>query len=139
MQQSTIKLLIVNDQKLYRDAQELAINQVPHFEIIGVAVSFTDLFKKLKHCTPDILIADDVMLKENLLDYIQEIKALYPGLKIIATSNYNDPHYLMKLKQVTQGLLVGGMITAEEFIKGIEMVSNGENCYWHQYIWHPSL
>ncbi len=139
MQQSTIKLLIANDHKLYRDAQELAISKVPHFQILGEAVSFSDLFEKLKNCRTDIdiLITDDVMIKESLLDNIQEIKNLYPRLKIIVTSNYNDPHYLIKIRQETHGLLVGGMITAEEFIKGIEMVSKGENCYWHQYIWHP--
>ena len=139
MQQSTIKLLIANDQKLYRDAQKLAISKVPYFQVLEVAISFSDLFEKLKNCSPDILITDDVMLQESLLDYIQEIKNLYPGLKIIVTSNYNDPNYLIKIRQETHGLLVGGMITAEEFIKGIEMVSNEKNCYWHQYIWHPSF
>ena len=139
MQQPTIKLLIANDQQLYRNAQELAISKVPHLQIIGVAVSFKDLFEKLRRCCPSILIADDVMFNEKLLDYILAIKILYPALKIIATSNYDDPNYLMKLRHVAHGLLVGGAITAEEFTKAIEMVSNGENCYWHQYMWHNKV
>lgn len=132
MQSITIKLLIANDHKLNRDAQQLAIGKVPQFQIIGEAFSFKDLFEKLLHRKPDILITDDVMVKESLLDYISSLKHLYPTLKIITTSNYDDPMYLIKLKKEVHGLLVGGMISEQEFIKGVEMVSNGENCYWDQ-------
>lgn len=135
MQPTTIKLIIANDHKLNRHAQQLAICKVPHFQIMGEAVSFTDILEKLKYCRPDILIADDVMLNESLLDYIQALKKLHPTLKIIATSNYDDSKYLIKLKLEVQGLLVGAMISEQEFIKGVEMVSNGENCYWYQYKW----
>lgn len=132
MQPTTIKLIIANDHKLNRDAQQLAIGKVPHFQIMGEAVSFKDLFEKLQHSNPDILVVDDVMVKESLLDYISALKQLYPTLKILATSNYDDLKYLIKLRFGVQGLLVGGMISEKEFIKGVEMVSNGENCYWDQ-------
>ena len=135
MQQSNVKLVIANDHKLIRDAQKFTFSKMPHFQIIGEAVSFKDLFEKLQHSKPDILIADDLMLNESLLDYIPTLKKLNPNLKIIATSNYDDPKYLIKLRQEVQGLLVGGIISKQEFIKGVEMVSNGENCYWHQYKW----
>ena len=134
MQSTIIKILIANDHKLNRAAQQLAINKVPHFQIMGEAVSFTDLFEKLKHCKPDILIADDVMVKENFLDHISALKQLYPTLKIIATSNYDDPKYLIKLRQEVQGLLVGTMISEQQFVAGLEMVSRGESWYWHQQV-----
>ena len=132
MQPTTIKILIANDHKLNREAQKLAISKVPHFQLMGEAVSFTDLFEKLKHCKPDIIIADDVMDKENLLDHISALKQLYPTLKIIATSNYDDPKYLTKVRQEVQGLLVGAMISEQEFISGVEMVSKGGSCCWNK-------
>ena len=40
--ESSIKIFIANDQKLCRYDKELVIREVPHFQIVGVAVSFSD-------------------------------------------------------------------------------------------------
>jgi hypothetical protein len=134
--QQTFKILIANDKQLYREAQKLAIKKVSNLQIVGEVINFNGLFDRINQFNPDILITHDVILGENVSQYLSDIKKLYPGLKILVTSHYEENiKHLAMLRKEANGLLVG-VLEAEDFIEGIKLVLNGQPCYWHGLMWH---
>ena len=121
-----IKVAIVDDHKVVADGIERLINESGFAGVIGKAYSISGCWKLLAKSIIDVLLLDINLPDGNSLDYLQEIKALYPELKVVLlTSHLELPIIKRALDCGISGYIIKNA-TAEEIIKGIQTVASGE-------------
>jgi DNA-binding NarL/FixJ family response regulator len=84
------KLLIVEDEKLLRDAYELIFKKEKF--AIKTAVDGRDALRSMRSFTPDIILLDMLMPNMNGIEFLQntDIKRNIPHCKVIVLSNLSD-------------------------------------------------
>jgi len=84
-----IKIMAVDDHKLFIDGLCGLLSTQPDFEIIAKASNGKEALHLLNHCFPDVLIID---LNMPVLDgqvASEKISKLFPSIKILVLSMYN--------------------------------------------------
>lgn len=128
------KIIITDDHPMMAESLARSLEADPRYEVIQLAHSFDELWEGLKG-KPDILILDINLNGVNAVEYIHQIKSLYPSLKILIFSSYNMPSLVKKafdkgvdgyiLKDTdSQGLLdaLQAILQGETFVgKGVAM------------------
>ena len=95
-----IKVAITDDHKLFREGIRFLVEQMEGVSMIFETSSGDQLLKKLESEEPDILLLDLDMPGMDGIDVLKEVKSLFPEVKVIILTMYNDPKimaYLMEL------------------------------------------
>ena len=90
-----IKVLYVEDEKGIRDEIHDFLSRF--FPVIELAENGIEGLEKYQNESYEIVITDINMPKMNGIDMIHEIRQINEEQKIVVTSAYNEPEYLMKL------------------------------------------
>lgn len=85
-----IKIFLIDDHQLFLEGEQLLLSQEKKFNVIGVFTNPLHALKQLKLIIPDIIITDISMPEMNGIEFIKQVKSLYPKLKILVVSAYND-------------------------------------------------
>jgi len=95
------KLLLVEDEFLVRLGLKTFIPWEEFgFELIGEAVDGLDALAILAEKPCDLLITDISMPNMDGITLMERVKALYPHIKILILSNYNDFKYVQRALQL---------------------------------------
>lgn len=81
-----IKLLIVDDSKMFRDMLSMALKDNPNMEVIGTAEDAFDAKDKVGELHPDVIIIDFEMPKMDGVTFIKQLMQQYPIPCILVTS-----------------------------------------------------
>lgn len=125
----TIKVILVDDHKIFRDGFRLLLKSFPFVEVINEASNGLELLKVLETDIPDLIFMD---INMPLLDGVEASKKsleTYPDLKIIALTTFLDDDYL---EQMLMAGVEGYMLKSadiEEFEKAILKVYSGGNYF----------
>jgi DNA-binding NarL/FixJ family response regulator len=121
-----INVQIIDDHKMLADGLCRIINESEIAEVTSIYYNLEDGRKGLALSRPDVLLLDVHLPDGNGVDFCAEIRALYPELKIMMLTSYNE--FSIAKRSLHNGAL--GYILknamSEEVIAGIEMVSKGE-------------
>lgn len=96
------QILLADDHALVRAGIVNALVEMPGIEIVGEVEDGPSLMKGLELFQPDCLLLDVTMPDFEPISAIQQIKILYPTLRILVVSAYDDDVYV-------QGLLGAGV------------------------------
>ena len=80
-----IKVMIVDDSRIFRKMLRAAFVETGN-EVIGEAGNGQEALEILKTCKPDLVTLDITMPVMDGLETLNEIKELYPELKVIMVS-----------------------------------------------------
>jgi len=89
-----IKVLIVDDHKLFREGIITLLFSAENIEVIAQAEDGQDAIDKAKHFKPDIVLLDITMPRMNGIEATKKLKALTPGIKIISLSMHSEKEYV---------------------------------------------
>jgi DNA-binding NarL/FixJ family response regulator len=112
-----IRLIIADDQRLFRQSLRIVLEHESHLKVIGEASDGQEAYELAKALRPDVVLMDVEMPK---LDGIAATKILVTalvGIKVLILSSYSDDD------RVVQGIQAGAVgyvvkdATPEEFIK----------------------
>lgn len=92
-----IQVLLADDHAIVRSGIRRMVEQLPDLEIAGEIGDGAQLFSVLATTKIDCLIMDVTMPKFEPIQAIREIKALYPNMKILVVSAYDDDIYVKGL------------------------------------------
>jgi DNA-binding NarL/FixJ family response regulator len=96
------RVLLADDHAVVRSGIRNAIEKMPSILVVGEAEDGPTLMAALDLYTPDILLIDVTMPDFEPIMAIHQIRALYPDMKILVISAYDDDVYV-------QGLLGAGV------------------------------
>lgn len=120
-----IKILIVDDHPMMRDALKMAFETEHDLQVIGEASDPTEAFKLLKKLKPDVIIMDLLMPNMNGVDAIEQIVSENPHAKVLVLTSMEDEERI--LASIQAGALGYFPKTAprQYLLEAIRKVSNG--------------
>lgn len=130
-----LKLLIVDDHKLFREGLKLLLLNLAEVGEVCEAADGEIFLKMIKTYHPDLVLMDIEMPKMNGIDATARAVELYPDIKIIALSMFGDEEYFQKM--VDAGVW-GFLLKNSDFSevkKAIINVSQGNNYFTEEILY----
>lgn len=122
----TIKILLVDDQALFREGLSTLLSVQPDFEIVGEAVNGEDALRLCQQFKPNVVLMD---LRMPVLDGVsatRRLKTLLPDVRVIVLTTFDDD------ESVFDGLRAGAVgyllkdVTSEKLGDAIRAAARGE-------------
>jgi DNA-binding NarL/FixJ family response regulator len=132
--EETIKLMIVDDHKIFRDGLKLLLGQFPFIGEIEEASDGKEFLDSLETGFPDIVLMDINMPVLGGIEATKEALRRYPELKIIVLTTFHDEDYV---EQMMMAGVEGYMLkrsTPEEFEEALLKVNGGGNYFSDEII-----
>ena len=89
-----IKVAIVDDHKLFRKGVVLSMRQYVNIKFIMEADNGEELLEKLRTEKPDVILCDLKMPKKDGIDTTKQITKLYPEIRVIILTMYEDERFV---------------------------------------------
>ena len=100
-----IKLVIVEDESLYRDLLSEALSRRENLEVIGEFADGSSALEAVPGLRPDVAILDiDLRSEPNGVQVGLSLREQLPNMGVVLLSNHADTHYLTSLP----GGMIGG-------------------------------
>ena len=119
-----IKILLVDDHQMFRDALISLLKTIPGVEVVGAVGTGVDALSFASEKLPDIVCMDIGMAGENGIDITKKILEIIPSIKVIALSTYSDQGYVREMMQAGASAYVTKDESSEELQRAITAVSN---------------
>lgn len=94
---SEIRILLADDHAIVRAGIRKVVEEIPGLEVVAEAGDGRELFAALEQHSPDCVLLDLTMPDFDPLSAIKQIRARFPGLKILVVSAYDDDSYVQSL------------------------------------------
>lgn len=128
-----IKIVLVDDHKMFREGLKFAISQMAGMEVIGEASDGKQFLSVLEEKKPDVVLMDINMPKMDGMEATTQALQFNPDIRIIALSMFSDTEYYQKMVSAgVKGFLVKET-GVEELAKAIQTVHEG-NTYFSQQL-----
>jgi DNA-binding NarL/FixJ family response regulator len=122
---NAIRVLIVDDHRLFLAGMRSLIKNEPGLIVIGEAVSRTEAIDAIR-TRPDIILLDLDLGNENGLDFLPELISASGGARVLIVTGLPDPElHLQAIRHGAMGVLLKGE-PPEILLKAIRKVHAGE-------------
>jgi DNA-binding NarL/FixJ family response regulator len=123
---TTIRVLVVDDHKLFRDGLSAILMNVPDIEVVGEAGTGREAVAQVESLVPDVVLMDINMPDLNGIDATQQVLAIQPDTGIIMLTMLEDNDSLFAAMCAgARGYILKGADKAE-VLKTIRAVADGE-------------
>ena len=121
----TIRLLLVDDHRMFREALAAPLNAEPDMEVIGEASSGDEALNVIGTLCPDVAIIDIGMRDMTGIELVRKLSKLWPSVRCVALSGHCEKLYVEEmLKSGAHGYVVKASGSAE-LIAAIRAVTSG--------------
>lgn len=125
----TIKLILADDHRIFRDGIKSLLSDNGNIEILGEVSCGEDLIQMLKVLTPHIIIMDISMPGMSGIETTKKMVDFYPNIKIIILSMHTNEEFVINsIKAGASGYLPKDS-SKEELLEAIQIVFNGGEYY----------
>lgn len=122
----TIKILIADDQRLFRQGLRSLLEQEKDMEVVGEAADGQDAFTIVQETIPDIILMDVEMPKLNGIHATRMILERHPVIKILMLSVHNeDERVIAAIRSGASGYILKDA-DHKEFVRIIRSTFAGE-------------
>lgn len=121
----SIRLIVADDQRLFRQSLRIALEHESDLKVIGEAGDGQEAYEQAKALRPDVVLMDVEMPKLDGIGATRILSKALVGIKILILSSYSDD------ERVLQGIQAGAVgyivkdATPEEFVKIIRATHMG--------------
>ena len=124
---SAIRVLVVDDQELFRRGLTMLLNVEPDIEVVGEASSGAEAVGLCHTEAPDVVLMDVRMPKQNGIEACASIKEAAPGARIIMLTVSDDEGDLYDaVKSGASGYLLKDS-SIDEVSQAIRVVADGQS------------
>lgn len=128
-----IRLLIADDHAVVREGIRSLVSIEPGYEIVGEAADGLEAVQKARTLSPDVILLDMVMPRQDGLATIIEIKKENPNARILVLTSFaDDDKILPAIKAGALGYLLKDT-SPEELLQAIRNVYQGQTSL------HPTI
>lgn len=109
-----IKVLIVDNQELFRESLKVVLSVNPEFEVTDAVSGVSEALTSAKRNCPDVVLMDIRMPGTDGVEGTRLIKDRFPQIKVIILTTFDDDSYVFgALKYGASGYLLKGNSLAE--------------------------
>lgn len=124
-----IKVVIVDDHQMVIDGLRSHLETVNEIKIIATAENGKEAVEVLKSAMPDVILMDIEMPVMNGIDATDQIKKLYPEVKIIALSTYDEKSIVEKMMAAGSHGYILKNVKKDELVSAIKTVYNDKHYF----------
>ncbi|MEO6631341.1 MAG: response regulator transcription factor, partial [Mucilaginibacter sp.] len=92
MTDEKLSVIIADDHTLFINGLCSLLQNEPDIHIMEIAVNGREVLSLLQNHTPNLLLLDINMPGLNGFEVLKQVKAIYPKIKVIMLSTYNEEH-----------------------------------------------
>lgn len=129
-----IDLVLVDDHKLFRDGLKYVLDQVEYIDVVGEASDGKEFLELMKSIQPEIILMDIAMPRMNGIEATRASLKLYPELKIIALTMFDDEKYYYDILNAGAKGFVLKDSDSEILLNAIRAISRGESYFSNEIL-----
>jgi DNA-binding NarL/FixJ family response regulator len=116
------KILIVDDHPLMREGLRGTINREPDLVVCGEAENASQAMELFQRLTPDLVLLDITLPGKSGLELVKDLKAIHPGIVILAISMHDESHYAERILRAGASGYITKLQPPEELIRAVRQV-----------------
>jgi len=124
-----IKIVLVDDHRIFRDGLKSLLSEVDFIEVIGEASGGSELLELLKKIKPDLVIVDISMKDISGIEVSKQITSLYPEIKIMILSMHTNEEFVINAIKAGVNGYLSKDASKEELLDAIKIIHEGGECY----------
>ncbi|TMN21597.1 response regulator transcription factor [Lentibacillus cibarius] len=123
---SLIKVMLVDDQRLFREGLEALIRGTNDIRVIGMADNGEDSIAMLENEIPDVVLMDIHMPGKDGIKTTVHIKELYPSISVVMLTSFADDELIIRGINVgADGFLLKDL-NPDNLTRSIRDAANGQ-------------
>ena len=122
-----IRVLIVDDHALVREGIRALLALVADIEVVGEAANGKEALEQIERLTPDIVLMDLAMPIMGGLEATRRIRKEFPGVKVVALTQYDDSEYVIPVIEAGARGFVTKMGAFSELASAIQAAYRGDS------------
>lgn len=127
MTNNKIRVLVADDQNLFREMLVGILNMENDIEVVGEASTGTEAIKKIRELQPDVALVDINMPEQNGIRVTEVIKKEIEKVRIVVLTGYSQENYIFEALQRGASGYLSKDISADKVKEAIRTVYRGES------------
>jgi len=123
----TIRVVLVDDHRMLRDALVLVLGRETDIEVAGVADDGPSALALACECVPDVMVLDIAMPGMNGVEVARRLRDKQPHVRILVLSAYMDKRFVQETFKAGAAGYVTKAAAAAELPRAIRAVAAGLN------------
>jgi DNA-binding NarL/FixJ family response regulator len=124
-----IKIVLVDDHRIFRDGLKSLLSEVDFIEVIGEASGGSELLELLKTLNPDLVILDISMKDVSGIEVSKQMASLYPEIKIMILSMHTNEEFVINAIKAGVNGYLSKDASRDELLDAIKIIHEGGECY----------
>jgi len=121
----TVRVLVVDDQRLMRDGIASLLRIQENIEVVGQAANGLEALEQANLLLPDVILMDVRMPKMDGVTATAKLRGLLPTCKILMLTTFDDEEYVLEaLKAGASGYLLKD-IPVQDLAQAVQAVHKG--------------
>jgi len=120
-----IRVLIVDDHTLVRDGIRALLSLIADIKVVGEAANGREALEKVNKLEPDVVLMDLAMPILGGLEATRRIRKRFPGIKVLALTQYEDREYIVPTIEAGARGFVSKTAAFSELASAIQAVYQG--------------
>ena len=121
-----VRLLLVDDFRLWRECVEAHLEGQPNLQIAGFASDGVEALQKVEELQPDLVLLDISLPKLSGIETARQIRKLNPDCKIIFLTGYLHPEIVRAILEAGACGYVHKQDASDELLASLESVLVGK-------------
>jgi DNA-binding NarL/FixJ family response regulator len=121
-----IRLLLVDDHAVVREALKALLSAEPSFDVVGQAQNGREAITLTNRLKPDLVVMDVAMPVMNGEIATREIVQSHPGVRVLALSSYSDDQSVTRMLQAGASGYISKQSAGNHLISAIQQIAQGE-------------
>jgi two-component system, NarL family, response regulator NreC len=122
---SRVRVLITDDHAVVRAGLRMLLSADPELDIVGEAGDGAESLRMARDLAPDVVLMDISMPDMNGIEATRRIKALCPGVAVLALTMHEDDQYFFEMLAAGASGYVPKRAAPNDLIAAIHAVKNG--------------
>lgn len=121
-----IRVIIIDEQPLFREGIHAALERMEDCEIVGESTDIANALEIAWTCNPDVALIDTGLISSDPLEFARQARHIAPQLAIIFLTPSENEEGLFQAIKIGAAAYCSRHITIEELTKTVRKVSHGE-------------
>jgi DNA-binding NarL/FixJ family response regulator len=122
----TIRVLLVEDHRMVREALRDVLTQVPDIEVVGEAGDAREALEQARAISPDVIVLDIALPDLNGIEVAARLRDSGNPAKVVALTAFSDKRFVTAMLRSGASAYVTKSAAGTELVRSIRAVAAGQ-------------